>query len=43
MINLTLQLLRIAPKKQSEIIDFAKGKYLLPSNFKELKEYIKWQ
>ena len=43
MIALIMDLLKDAPKHKSEAIDFAKGKQLLPSNFKELKQYIKWQ
>jgi hypothetical protein len=43
MIELIMDLLKDAPKYKSEAIDFAKGKQLLPSKFKELKQYAKWQ
>ena len=43
MIPQLLKALEKAPKHKSELIDFAKGKYKYPSNFKELIKYIKWQ
>tara|TARA_R110000822_G_scaffold40471_6_gene110129 strand:- start:863 stop:994 length:132 start_codon:yes stop_codon:yes gene_type:complete len=42
MILIILELLAIAPKGESKLIDFAKGKNKLPENFKELIQYIKW-
>ena len=43
MLKLINELLQMAPKGQSETIDFAKGKYKFPENFKELKEYNQWR
>ena len=43
MLKLIIELLKIAPKGESKLIDFAKGKNKLPENFKELSEYIKWR
>jgi hypothetical protein len=43
MLKLIIELLKIAPKGECETIDFAKGKYKLPENFKELKDYNKWR
>ena len=43
MLKLILEMLPLTPKKESDTIDKAKGKYKLPETFKELKEYIKWR
>jgi hypothetical protein len=43
MLKLILELLPLAPKGESDLIDKAKGKYKLPETFKELKDYIQWR
>lgn len=43
MLKLINELIQIAPKGKSELIDFAKGKYKFPENFKELKDYNQWR
>jgi hypothetical protein len=43
MLKLIIELLKIAPKGECETIDFAKGKYKFPENFKELKDYNRWR
>lgn len=43
MLKTIFELLPLAPKGESDVIDRAKGKYKLPETFKELKEYTKWR
>lgn len=43
MIKDILYLLKEMPIGKSELIDIAKGKYKLPTNFKEFKNQLKWQ
>lgn len=41
MISEIIKLLPLSKYGDNETIDRAKGKYKMPSNFKELKKYIK--
>lgn len=43
MLKIIIEMLKLAPKGKSETIDFAKGKYKFPENFKELKDYNQWR
>jgi hypothetical protein len=43
MLKHILDLLPLVEIGKSELIDLAKGKNKMPSNFKELKKQIKWQ
>lgn len=43
MIKHILLLLKETPIGKSETIDIAKGKYKLPTNFKEFKNQVRWQ
>lgn len=43
MIDEIIQLLKLTEIGKSEIIDRAKGKYKIPTNFSEFKNFIKWQ
>lgn len=43
MLKNIIDLLQLTGIGKSELIDIAKGKNKLPSNFNELKKQIKWQ
>lgn len=43
MLKHIIDLLQLTEIGKSELIDIAKGKNKLPSNFNELKKQIKWQ
>jgi hypothetical protein len=43
MLKLILEMLPLLKEQESEAIAIAKGKYKMPSNFKEFKQQIKWQ
>jgi len=43
MLKNIIDLLQLTEIGKSELIDIAKGKNKLPSNFNELKKQIKWQ
>lgn len=43
MLKLIIQMLEFQKTGTSDAIDIAKGKYKLPTNFKEFKQTIKWQ
>jgi hypothetical protein len=43
MLKLIIEMLEFQKLGTSEAVDIAKGKYKIPSNFKEFKNQVKWQ
>ena len=43
MLKLIIQMLEFQKIGTSDAIDIAKGKYKLPTNYKEFKQAVKWQ